>query len=212
MATVSRRDWRDGVTGSLFAYEGLFIAMLRSRLCLTGWPWPVADQAARDVVGEALRKAGAMRPSVEDAQYSYGNREIFHLRKEYCATCGGDIPTQRVKFCCDACYRASKAPATWVQLAHERQTCEVPAPYLGELAPEDTCDGCGATLTSVAHNRKYCTIECRNQHRAELRKNPVRNVACENCGADFQTTDPRKASCSPSCAKAAYKKRKRAAA
>jgi len=65
---------------------------------------------------------------------------------------------------------------------------------------------------SVAHNRKYCDLDCRDKHRAELRKNEVRHVHCENCGDGFETTDPRKTSCTQACAKAAYKKRKKAAA
>ena len=211
MATMSRQHWRDGRTGSLFAFEGVFIAQLRAHLCLAHWPWDAADRAARDTVGEALRRAGAMRPSVDEAQYSYGSKDII-LRKEMCATCGGEVPGHRRKFCCTPCYNASRRSEAWVKTAHDRQTCETPAPHLDEIPPEDTCDYCDKALSSVAHNRKYCDLDCRDKHRADLRKNEVRHVHCENCGDAFETTDPRKASCTPACAKAAYKKRKRAAA
>ena len=101
MAVLMRRDFRDGVTQSLFAYEGVFIATMRSDLCLTGWPWAVADQAARDVVGEALRQAGAKRPSWYEGQRAYTQTDV--TRDSCCRQCGGSLKGQQVSFCSSPC-------------------------------------------------------------------------------------------------------------
>lgn len=84
---------------------------------------------------------------------------------------------------------------------------------LSFLEPPAFCEWCGEQLPPEAervHNKTYCTPDCQAAHYRELRKNPVRNVSCEFCGETFTTTDPRKTSCSPRCAKRAYKRRKRA--
>ena len=100
MAIVMRRDFRNGTTGSLFAYEGQFIAELRSSLCLIGWPWDAADRAARDAVTEALYKARAVRPSWAEGQHAATGLEV---KDSECRECGTPLRAHRVHFCCGAC-------------------------------------------------------------------------------------------------------------
>jgi len=101
MAVVMHRDFRNGVTPSLFTYEGRFIAELRSSLCLAGWPWPVADQAARDLVAEALYKVRAMRPSWFEGQRAYTKSDV--TRDAVCRHCGTGLKARQVSFCCGSC-------------------------------------------------------------------------------------------------------------
>lgn len=106
MAVVMRRDFRDGKTASVFAYEGMFIAMMRGRLCLVGWPWPMADQAARDAVAEALRKTRAARPTWAEGQRAFVGIEV---KDAWCRQCGVPLRTRQVHYCCNRCAKAWNA-------------------------------------------------------------------------------------------------------
>lgn len=106
MASVMRRDFETGEAGSLFAHEGEFIAALRSALCLAGWPWPVADQTARDVVAEALRKARARRPSWAEGQRAYVGIEV---KDSVCRHCGIGLTARQVHYCSNRCAKAWNA-------------------------------------------------------------------------------------------------------
>jgi len=101
MAVVIVRDFRGGVIGSKFAYEGCFIAELRSSLCLAGWPWRRADQAARNVVAEALRLARAERPDWAEGQHAYVGLDV--TRDSQCRHCGVGLRARQVNFCSQTC-------------------------------------------------------------------------------------------------------------
>lgn len=100
MAAVIVRDFRDGTTPSKFYYEGMFIAELRASLCLIGWGWPVADQAARNVVAEALRQARAVRPSWAEGQHAATGLEV---KDSECRHCGTPLRARQVSFCSGSC-------------------------------------------------------------------------------------------------------------
>lgn len=112
MAILIVRDFRDGTIGSKFAYEGVFIAELRSSLCLTGWDWAMADQAARNVVAEALRLARAERPTWFEGQHAATG---LLVKDSVCRNCGVGLHTRQVSFCSGACrhrwWRAFNAQA-----------------------------------------------------------------------------------------------------
>ncbi|MBC7131705.1 MAG: hypothetical protein H5U16_01190 [Roseovarius sp.] len=100
MAGVIWRDFEDGTIPSKFAYEGVFIAELRSSLCLTGWSWPVADEAARDVVREALRLARAVRPTWAEGQHAATG---LLVREAWCRNCGIPLRERQVHYCSASC-------------------------------------------------------------------------------------------------------------
>lgn len=107
MATVMHRDFRNGVTPSPFAYEGMFRAALRSSLCLAGWRWDIADQAARDVVGEALRQINAQRPPWTEGQRDYV-RDGSIMPKGQCRECGKALEGRQETYCSAHCKNAYK--------------------------------------------------------------------------------------------------------
>lgn len=112
MAIVIVRDFRDGTIPSKFYYEGVFIAELRSNLCLTGWDWPMADQAARNVVADALRQARAARPTWADGQHAAAGNVT---KDTVCRQCGVGLRARQVNFCSGTCrsrwWRAFNAEA-----------------------------------------------------------------------------------------------------
>lgn len=111
MAVVMRREFDNKRVGSLFYFEGVFIAELRSSLCLTGWPWAVADQAARDVVNEALRQARAVRPTWAEGQHAATG---LLVRDAWCRNCGIPLRERQVHYCSSNC-----ASAWWKRFNRE---------------------------------------------------------------------------------------------
>lgn len=103
MALVMLGDFREGIAASLFAYEGRFTAELRAALCLVGWPWPIADQVARDLVGEALRRINANRPSWNEGQREYVIKAGLLIERTRCVTCHNRLTGEQVKFCSKLC-------------------------------------------------------------------------------------------------------------
>ena len=103
MAVIMHRDFRDGVTGSLLTYESAFRAELRSCLCLGGWPWPEADEAARSMVGEAERLIRATRPSWADGQHAATGLQVKDV---VCRQCEVPLRAHQVHFCSRKCAHA----------------------------------------------------------------------------------------------------------
>ena len=81
-----------------------------------------------------------------------------------------------------------------------------------EIEPDAWCGWCGDPLPEPEeriHNKAFCSVACRKEHTADLRKNPVRRLNCPHCGTAFKTTDPRKRFCTHRCARLDYKRRTR---
>ena len=100
-AILTVAHFRNGTIPSKFCYEGQFIAELRSSLCLIGWDWPMADQAARNVVAEALRLARAVRPTWADGQPASVGLEV--TRDSVCRQCGVGLRARQVHYCSTTC-------------------------------------------------------------------------------------------------------------
>lgn len=81
------RDQREAGAPSWFSVEGVSIAVIRAELCLEGLPWPLADWAARDVVGEALARVGAERPPWQEGQPEFTDGGAIRVQRTSCAEC-----------------------------------------------------------------------------------------------------------------------------
>ena len=68
IAEIARSDWRSGITETLMNHEGTMIATLRASMCLEGIGWRGAHEAAIEIVGEGLTRAGAKRPRWKEGQ------------------------------------------------------------------------------------------------------------------------------------------------
>lgn len=114
---IIRLSLSEGRAVVVWNLEGPLRAALRRLLCLEGWRWAAADDAARDVLAASFARLGAhCRPAWEEGQsefVSYGGALIERTR---CARCGNPLPDvdvhTRRKFCSDLCkgaYHASIA-------------------------------------------------------------------------------------------------------
>ena len=103
LAQLTRQALEDGRAPSKFAYEAVFRATIRAALCLQGWRWHSADDAAALVVRVALELLRAERPSWNEGQPEHvvhGGALIQRLR---CANCHKPLEDHQLKFCSKLC-------------------------------------------------------------------------------------------------------------
>ncbi|MBL3568872.1 hypothetical protein BV509_09130 [Rhodovulum sulfidophilum] len=112
MAAQMRAAFTEGHAASLFAFEGPFRHAIRSGLCLQGWKWAAADEMAAAMVAEALRKAGAKRPSWNEGQPEWTIESGTLIERTRCQRCHKPLPEDHHKFCSDLC-RTSHHAALW---------------------------------------------------------------------------------------------------
>jgi hypothetical protein len=114
------RDAREAGAPSWFTLEGPAVAVIRAQLCLERWPWPAGDWAARDVVGEALARVGAERPSWQEGQPEWTDGGAIRVERTGCAECGKPLPEGHKLFCSRRCGQAARARRYWRDRAEER--------------------------------------------------------------------------------------------
>ena len=109
IAAVMWEDWRDGITPTLFSWEGMIFASLRSGLCLNGWAWRDANDAAQDVMQEVFRTMGATRPRWLEGQREWTDGGVIRENRLHCANCGGPLEDGQKTWCSRTCYNAQHA-------------------------------------------------------------------------------------------------------
>lgn len=174
-----------------FAFEGACRAGVRSTLCLEGWPWMDADDAARGLVGKALNQIGAERPTYMQGQPDYAVE--YGSGRSHCArpACGKRIPQERidgspvpVKYCSPLCK----------QLVHNLRNHHFGAQYtvaeylaLSAARSAETerersryCENprCGKFFVTRAADRKYCSHECYAETARKLEDRECANPEC----------------------------------
>ncbi|OWJ72514.1 hypothetical protein CDV50_04900 [Haematobacter massiliensis] len=107
IARVIRLAFEAGATASLWGLEGPLRAGIRSDLCLQGWRWKEADAAARDLLDDAFRVAGAIRPSWNEGQPEWVTHPGTLINRDCCAHCRRPLPDGMRKFCGSVCRNAS---------------------------------------------------------------------------------------------------------
>ncbi|QFT62082.1 hypothetical protein [Roseivivax sp. THAF30] len=112
LAGTIRLAFEAGATGSLFGLEGPLRQGIRSDLCLMGWRWDDADFMARELLGEAFRRARAVRPTWYEGQPEWTIRQGLLIERTRCVECGQHLPEGHRKFCDTVCLNSH----------HKRQT------------------------------------------------------------------------------------------
>lgn len=178
-----------------FAFEGACRHGLRSQLCLEGTAWAAADKFAAAIVGDALRRIGAVRPPWADGQ---PDAATFHgTERFYCKNCGRPIPNDRgsygsgmpVRFCSDLCGQAFSPRK--IRLSGERvSAAELVArrAALKEQRIEEQtrpCEQCGKPFTSPQALKRFCSLACMGL----AQRKPKELKTCEHCGRTFTLRD-----------------------
>ncbi|RAH99851.1 hypothetical protein DLJ53_19085 [Acuticoccus sediminis] len=92
---------------SKFALEAPIRYAIRSKLCLQGKSWDVADTIAKDVVSRALAMIGAVRPTWLEGQPDYVQLGAgAQIKRSRCVRCHKPLPGEHTKFCGTLCANA----------------------------------------------------------------------------------------------------------
>lgn len=92
-----------GRISTLFGLEGVIVAALRSDLCLRGWRWREAHDAAANIVNIAHSLLGAERPTWYEGQLEHVIAAGLLIERTRCKRCHGALPEGRRKYCSTVC-------------------------------------------------------------------------------------------------------------
>lgn len=125
LARVIRLAFQAGATGSLWGLEGPLRAGIRSDLCLQGWGWSAADLMAREVLEDAFRKAGAIRPTWNEGQPEWTIEAGTLIERDRCARCYKPLPDGKHKFCSRLCKDSHHAHIATIKQANEDRALDL---------------------------------------------------------------------------------------
>lgn len=103
LCAITRHALAMGRIITPLSYEALFRRVIRSELCLQGWPWKVADETALDVVAVVLAILQVKRPSWSEGQPEWTIEAGTLIERTRCACCHGPLPESNTKFCGKLC-------------------------------------------------------------------------------------------------------------
>lgn len=129
LARVIRLAFQAGATGSLWGLEGPLRAGIRSDLCLQGWGWSAADLMARDVLEDAHRIAGAIRPTWNEGQPEWTIEAGTLIERTRCANCGKELPEGHFKFCETRCQNSYNKRLGRLRSAQEDEAVRIAVQY-----------------------------------------------------------------------------------
>jgi hypothetical protein len=128
-----------------YRHEGPARAWLRSRLCLTGEPWPRADRTAADLVLRARELARVATPD------GWDHNDFEALDWGLCLICGRPFRRRGAdrrycgRSCIDKAFAIRKAGNGAGPNAHRHRTCA----------------HCGVTFEPLNPQAEYCSRACR---------------------------------------------------
>lgn len=203
---------------SKFEYEASCRHGLRSQMCLDGHSWLDADKIAGEIVTEALRRIGAVRPSWQEGQPEWTQYGHAPVERWQCENCGKPIPADRggihsrgAKFCSKECYgwaksKRARAMRTSMSDAERAAMRAADARRRRDIADEvmtKVCEHCGEPFRAKLMRHRFCSRGCAARYHkppAPPKRAPVfADRTCQQCGQTFRTDKPQKVFCSPSC-------------
>lgn len=124
---IMRHEFVAGRTATLFGLEGPLRHALRETLCLQGWDWADADDAARQLVDAALASLWAMRPTWNEGQPEWAIEQGTLIARTRCARCHAPLPEGHHKFCSRLCSTAYNSWLSDMRRADESNVMRIAA-------------------------------------------------------------------------------------
>lgn len=201
-----------------FAFEGSCRHGVRSSLCLDGWGWADADDAAVDVITRAMNIIGLVRPTWWQGQPEYADTDTS---RGFCAApkCQRPIPIERgmtagtaARYCSDFC----KSAAHSARLYRDGPKTDL-ATYLAAQAAKSAeterqrsrnCANaeCGKFFVTKDPKRKYCSRSCWDAREKIYQERPCERPECDNVFTPKNSGKTVSRYCSRECADACRRK------
>ena len=191
------RDWRS----TPFEFEASCRHGLRQSFCESGNAWQSSDDAAAEIVQEALLSNGAKRPTWEEGQWEYT------VSPDYCACCHGPLDEEAIakrhRFCSTECAQISYERRAYAEVRTHAEVAKAAYVMLRtDAAPETECEHCHRPFkrmnigTAKKYGRgKFCSKEC-----ADAAKRVYAETQCQSCGKSFRPNNASQRFCSKPCA------------
>lgn len=116
---VIRGELDAGRIASPFGLEGPLRHALRGSLCLDGWRWADADEAARHLLDATFSRLRATRPAWAEGQPEWVVHAGTLIGRTRCARCGTDLPDGHYKYCSRLCASAQQKAIAKMKEASE---------------------------------------------------------------------------------------------
>jgi|AntRauTorckE5430_2_1112549.scaffolds.fasta_scaffold45061_1 predicted nucleic acid-binding Zn ribbon protein len=81
-----------------------------------------------------------------------------------------------------------------------------------EIEPDAWCGWCGDPLPEPeerVHNKRYCSVRCKQWHASDKKRSPRIWLSCPICGTRFYRENRKRQCCSHKCASLAWHRRKK---
>lgn len=125
VAKVIRLAFAAGRITTLFGLEGALQAALHADLCLRGWHWVDAHQAATYIVEGARSLLGAKRPDWYEGQPEYVIAEGVLIERTHCKRCHGPLLEESRKYCSALCRYADHKALAAMRAASADQAADM---------------------------------------------------------------------------------------
>src|SRR5690606_38335342 len=151
---------------TIFEFEGFCRHQLRSKFCLEGMSWEKADHNAAEIVGAALRRLGAKRPSWEEGQPRWTERGYIFVERTRCVQCGWKLPEGNKLYCSSRCFEAKRMER------HREQRNAQRLAWRLKRRTTHTCEQCGRDFDRYVERSRgtprFCSRACHHQHQYEV--------------------------------------------
>lgn len=183
-----------------FQFEAACRHGLRQSFCEKGHGWQPSDDAAADIVAEALANNGAKRPSYDEGQWEYT------VSPDFCVGCQGPLDevaiVRRQRFCSIECAKVTNERRAYGEMRRNLEVARIAQRMIrAEKEPAVECQHCHRPFQRMAITHalargagKFCSKAC---HDASMRIYADRD--CVVCGDTFRPSREMQQCCSVQC-------------
>lgn len=124
LCAITRHALAMGRIITPLSYEALFRRVIRSELCLQGWPWKAADETALGLVAVVFAILQVKRPSWSEGQPEWTIERGTLIARTRCAHCGNKLEGDQLKFCSAPCRNTYHLRQMYMRQGDENYTAK----------------------------------------------------------------------------------------
>lgn len=125
IVNIIRTQIAEGRLATPFGLDGPMRHAVRGKLCLEGWGWSEADEAAKHVLSECYVMLRAERPSWNEGQPDWVTHGGQLIERTRCARCHKPLQGEQKKFCSSLCASGYHMVLRNIQKADESKVLKI---------------------------------------------------------------------------------------